>query len=142
MALFTVRPATLPDLPAIAAISLDAFISNPATMSYWMLKNADENALLSWRLKNIEYDYRNRADLRHYKLVDIRNEKIVAFALWQVPVPLEGDKEEAEKKRMEDEHKKQNPAPEGTDETMLQDFDREIARARAIYVNKATDYGA
>ena len=141
MASFTVGSATKSDLPDVAAISLDAFISNPRTMSYWMLKGANREDLLVWRLSHMTHIFETQVNQRFYKLVDDKSGRIVAFTLWQFPTSIGSIEDEAEMRKMNDEHEEQNPCPKGINEALLFDFEQETNRMRAKYVDKFNDYG-
>lgn len=142
MSAFTTSSATFPDLPSIATVSQAAFKDSPHTMSYWIFPQEDEEGIYNWRLRSI-IDYFNNDPSTHLvKCVDIRNNKIVSFALWQKPQLRETEEEKArtivKKKEKED---MDNELPEGTNKLLMDDFDSATQEMRRKYVDTANDYG-
>ena len=141
MAQFNISPCTAEDLPAIAAISLDAFTSNPRTMSYWMLRDAKREELLPWRLSRVAHDFHNDANARYYKLVDMESGNIVAHIVWETPTQEVSSEEEEENRRIEQEFKTNEVVPAGVNKAMQEQFRADTKSMRAKYVDKTKDYG-
>ena len=126
MSNFTLSPATLHDLPAIARIVRAAFAENRHTMSYWMFPQENERAIFEWRLKSITKTFENVPYCAYTKVVDNTTGRIVAFALWEAPHSTELEEEMAQKEQEKKEKgDKDDDLPEGTNVQLLHDFEAE-----------------
>ncbi len=142
MSNFALSPATLPDLPGIAHVSRAAFRDSRHTMSYWMFPQDNEQAIYEWRLKGVTNIFKNIPYCTYTKLVDTSADRIVAFALWEVPHPHRAEEENSRKEKENIENSERDDAlPEGTKVQLLHDFERETQRMRTTYVDKEKDYG-
>ena len=141
MSNFALSPATLPDLPGIAKVSRAAFKESRHSVSYWMFPQDNEKAIYEWRLNGITNIFKNVSCCSYTKLVDTTADRIVAFALWEAPHRPETEEEKA-KKEQEKKEKGDKGAelPEGTNVRLMHDYDAEVERMRAKYVDREKDH--
>ena len=141
MAQYSISPATAEDLPNIAAISLDAFTSNPRTMSYWMLRDAEREDLLAWRLHRVTHDFHHDINAMYHKVVDTKNGAIMAHAVWETPRHPESKEKGEERKRIEEDFKRNEAVPKGVNRVMQEEFKKCTKDMREKYVDSTKDYG-
>ena len=140
MSRFILSPATASDLPGIAKVSRAAYRDSRYTMSYWMFPQDNETAIYEWRLNGITRIFNHVPHCTYTKVVDTAVDRIVAFALWEVPHKPETE-EKTQGEQSQEHHIDQDDAlPEGTNVQLLHDFDAETQRMRAKYVDKEKDY--
>ena len=144
MAPFTVAPVVPEDLPAVNDITTLAFYNNPRTMLWHIFPQRNPDRISAWQIIYTTHRYNTSDDSRYYKLVDDATGKIVAFAVWQVPRRKGSEEDEkvrkAKKERAENELKKNAGFPEGGNQRLLEDFDKQTEKMREKYVDTEKDY--
>ena len=128
---FIIRTARDEDLAALAIVAIDAYITNPQTLTYWMAKEASRADLLSWRLEGLRNDLHNNPSLSYLVLLDNDVNEIVAFAIWQKP------KEGLSKSQDES----QPSLPSGMKVELYKRSVGQTERVKAKFVNREKDFG-
>ena len=113
MSSFRIKFAQDEDLPSLATIAIHSYVSNALTMTYWMAKGAMREDLISWRLQSLKHDLPNNPTLSYRVLIDEESNQIVAFAIWQKPRRGASGEEKSAHTDANEQHKEQNPLPEG-----------------------------
>ena len=140
---FVVSPATVEDAPQIAAASRAAFKDSPDTVTYWILPQENEDANYQWRLRGVTNIIENENNSRFFKCVDVSNNKLVSYALWQRPHAPKTEEEEKAKKEAESQKKRalDEVLPPGSNAALLHDLEDTTLKTRSKYVNPEKDYG-
>ena len=128
---FIIRTARDEDLAALAIVAIDAYITNPQTLTYWTAKEASRADLLSWRLESLRNDLHDNPSLSYLVLLDNDVNEIVAFAIWQKP------KEGLSKSQDES----QPSLPSGMKVELYKRSVGQTERIKAKFVNREKDFG-
>ena len=134
MSSFSIRTARDEDLHALAIIAIDAYITNPQTLTYWIAKEASREDLLSWRLQSLRDDLHKDTSLSYLVLIDNHINAIISFAIWQKPkeglVPKEKGKED----------ERQPSLPPGVKVELYKQSVGQTERIKAKFVNRERDF--
>ncbi|MDI1490213.1 MAG: hypothetical protein OHK93_001413 [Ramalina farinacea] len=128
---FTIRIARDEDLAALATVAIDAYITNPQTLTYWIAKGANREDLLSWRLESLRNDLDNDTSLSYLVLLDNDDNELVAFAIWHKP--------KAGLSKSQDES--QPSLPSGMKAELYKQSVGQTERIKAQFVNREKDFG-
>ena len=131
MSRFTIRVARDEDLAPLATVAIDAYITNPQTLTSWTTKEANRADLLSWRSESLRNDLINDASLSYLVLLDNDVNEIVAFAIWQKP-------EESLSKSQDE---SQPSLPLGMNVELYNQSVGQTERIKAKFVNREKDFG-
>lgn len=131
---FEVAPATLEDVPGMAAVIVEAYRGNRESMANYMYPTQSP-VMLPWRMKEMTREILSDPAYSYVKVTDTSAGVIVAYARWQSPhKPQEEKNERSEGAEVEG-------WPQGSNVPLVKAFFAALDGKSKQYVDPEKDYG-